>query len=443
MVKETYTKSPVEATRIHPEFTDARLTNYGGLVPVADFLLDKLPFRQALAEQLDLGMGPNCSYADWQVFGLIVFGYLCGYNRLHHFEQLSRDSTVQKLLGLDGPIDENTLGRRVKKAGYKQSVQLGRVSGVLAEGVHAGAGNLSEAVPWIDFDSTLKGVYGHQQGAEKGFNPAGKAQRSYHPLLAFCATTKECIHSWWRPGNTYTGNGAAEFFTETAQRLPATPGGYVVRADSGFFGDRFLSAIEAAGGDYLVKVKLKNLQGLLRRQSWQAIPGEPGTQYCEFDYQCAGWEHPRTFVGVRLLEQTRSEGLLFPEKVYRYFCYCTTLQEAPLQLHRLYRDRGECENWIQAVKTQMGAGTTLVDEFWANALLWQLGVLAYNLSLWLRLLTDTEAWRAEPATFREWFIRCAGKLVFHARRWTLKMQASYHGRRRWENIYQQVCRLQL
>src|SRR5699024_1093787 len=47
------------------------------------------------------------------------------------------------------------------------------------------------------------------------------------------------------------------------------------------------------------------------------------------------------------LRETRSEGLLFPEKIYEYFCYCTTLEEAPVALHRLYGDRGECENWIQ------------------------------------------------------------------------------------------------
>ncbi|MDZ7693711.1 MAG: hypothetical protein U5K69_21765 [Balneolaceae bacterium] len=69
--------------------------------------------------------------------------------------------------------------------------------------------------------------------------------------------------------------------------------------------------------------------------------------------------------------------------------------------------------------------------------------MAYNLTVWLRLLTDTEAWRQAPRTFREWFIRCAGKLTTHARRWTLKMQARYHWRPQWENIYQQVCSLQL
>jgi hypothetical protein len=70
-------------------------------------------------------------------------------------------------------------------------------------------------------------------------------------------------------------------------------------------------------------------------------------------------------------------------------------------------------------------------------------VLAYNLSVWLRQLTDRASWRQEPRTFRGWFIRCAGKLVYHARRWTLNMQESYYMRTKWESIYQQVYRLQL
>src|SRR5699024_1556033 len=124
---------------------------------------------------------------------------------------------------------------------------------------------------------------------------------SYHPLVAFEAATKEVLHSWWRTGTAYTGNGAAEFFTETAQRLPHPEGNYVFRADSGFFGENFLSAIEAAGHDYLVKVKLRNLRSLLGRQHWQTIPDSPDTQYCQFTHQCTSWEDARTFVGIRIL----------------------------------------------------------------------------------------------------------------------------------------------
>lgn len=50
------------------------------------------------------------------------------------------------------------------------------------------------------------------------------------------------------------GNGATVFFDETCQRLPDQKRDYVVRADSGFFGDSFLIAIEQAG--YAPEAKL-------------------------------------------------------------------------------------------------------------------------------------------------------------------------------------------
>ncbi|MDZ7693710.1 MAG: transposase [Balneolaceae bacterium] len=128
-----------------------------------------------------------------------------------------------------------------------------------------------------------------------------------------------------------------------------------------FSSDRFLSAIEQAGGDYLVKVKLRNLRALLARQDWQTIPGQSDTEYCEFTHQCERWDRPRRFIAVRICRQLTTEGLLFPKYHYCHACYVSTLQEAPLELHRCYRDRGEAETWIQAVKSQIGAGTTLVN----------------------------------------------------------------------------------
>jgi len=443
MVKATYSKKPVKINSVNPEFTDKKLTNYGGLVVFSDFLLEKLGFREALTSELELELGPNRSYQDFQVFTLIIFGYLCGYKRLAHFEELSRDASVQTLLGLEGPINQNTLARRVKKAGYKQSVEFSRVSQALAGRVHGRYENSPKQARLVDFDSTVKGVYGGQEGAAKGFNPSKKGQKSYHPLMAFDASTKEVIHSWWRTGQAYTSNGADAFLIETCQRLADSTCGYVFRADSGFFGDSFLSSIEAESQDYLVKVKLKNLKELLGRQDWHEVPGQPGTAYCQFDHQCQGWQQSRRFVGIRTLQYTLREGRLFPQPVYCYHCYVTSLEEAPLQIHAMYKDRGECENWIEALKNQMGAGGTLVDHFWANDLLWQLGVLAYNLSIWLRWLTDPVSWRSEPHTFREWFIHIAGKLTWHSREYTLKMQSSYHYRPQWEAIYQQVCCLQL
>ena len=144
-----------------------------------------------------------------------------------------------------------------------------------------------------------------------------------------------------------------------------------------------------------------------------------------------------------LLKEIITEGCLFPQYIYDYHCFVTNLEEAPLEIYHLYKDRAECENWIEAVKNQIGAGTTVVDHFWGNDVLWQLGVLAYNLSIWMRYLTCRTSWRQEPATFRNWFIRTAGRLVCHARKYTLKLQKHYYYRQQWPLIYDKILCLQL
>jgi hypothetical protein len=46
---------------------------------------------------------------------------------------------------------------------------------------------------WIDVDSTVKTVFGTQEGAAKGYNPHKKGALSFNPQVAFCSATKEIL----------------------------------------------------------------------------------------------------------------------------------------------------------------------------------------------------------------------------------------------------------
>ena len=50
-----------------------------------------------------------------------------------------------------------------------------------------------QAQIWLDLDSSVKTVYGRQEGRAKGYNPHKRGAPSYHPLLAFCSDTKEIL----------------------------------------------------------------------------------------------------------------------------------------------------------------------------------------------------------------------------------------------------------
>ena len=118
--------------------------------------------------------------------------------------------------------------------------------------------------------------------------------------------------------------------------------------------------------------------------------------------------------------------------------------KGPIEIYYLYRDRAECENWIEHAKNQLSAGTTRLNSFKANVILWQLAIYAYNLTIWLRYLcADRKYWRQEPATFRRWFINIAGNLVYTARQFYLNMQKFCYYKNEWLKIYKNIIEIQL
>ena len=105
------------------------------------------------------------------------------------------------------------------------------------------------------------------------------------------------------------------------------------RGGSGFFSGELLDYLESVSAGYLIKVKLKNLIGLLEGQKWEAVEGNAGWDQADFVYQCATWNRARRFVAVRKL--IKIERGLFDIPVYEYFCYVTTERLSPIEAHRL------------------------------------------------------------------------------------------------------------
>ena len=98
-----------------------------------------------------------------------------------------------------------------------------------------------------------------------------------------------------------------------------------------------------------------------------------------------------------------------------------------LEAHSLYGKRATSENWIEWCKNHMAAGSFLTQKFWANAAIFQTCILAYNVVIWLRLLTSKSAWHEEPNTFRGWFINAPGRLIRTSKQWFLRLPENYLG----------------
>jgi len=184
---------------------------------------------------------------------------------------------------------------------------------------------------------------------------------------------------------------------------------------------------------YLVKVKLKNLDKLLKIQKWHVLPKHPDIAICEFTYQPSGWSNARTFKAIRVLtgyKDTTFIGQIDQVPIYEYACYISTLQGDAFELHNTYKKRATSETWIEQVKSQLLAGATLTDNFYANDILWQLSVLAYNLSVMMRYPLK-RSWKHEHATFRDRFILIPALIVHSSRQVIMRIYKHYYFKEQW------------
>ncbi len=420
---------------IKTSFTGGDLTNYSGIYPLFKFM-KKMELNHLFMKKISLEEKANQIYSLSQILQAIILGTQSGMNRLIKIENFTLDPLVRYLLAIKDKLDIDTIRYHIKKFGMKQNTELTDITGILSRKVHKKLGTKTDI---LDLDSSVKTVYGKQEGARKGFNNKNKGKRSYHPQFAFLNSTKECLLAWLRPGDTHSVNNAGEFLKQALSMLPKGMTSLLIRADRGYFDGKLIKLIESYRNiQYLIKVRMRNLNDLLRGQDWERIPGMPGWEMTEFYYQAKSWDRKRRFVAVRKFKGMLETDSMFPFADYSYFCYVTNIEESPLYLHHLYGDRGESENWIESVKNQLYATTILTKGFWANEALFLLSVLAYNISVWMRKLIDEKAWHQEHLSFRLWFIQLAGRFTSSGRVRYLKMYSSYYYKSWWSKIDEQI-----
>lgn len=421
------------------EFTEKNLTGNAGLKNIGKFI-DKLDLLTILNQQIGIERASNAKYSVADVMIMLILGVFVGALHMNHVVLfLGADLVIRKILGWDSFPCESTLGRIFKLFSPATCNAISDAENIVRRKVWKKRwfGRVT-----LEFDSSVKGVFGSQEGAAVGYNPKKHGQKSYHPLFCFLAETRECLHNWFRTGIAYSANGIVEFATECFERLPKGVWKVFVRADSAFFNGAFLAFLESRGAFYIIKVKLSNLTAVLQRQKWTAIRYMPGFEAAEFLYQCAGWNKTRRFVAIRKLVEVVTEGVLFPEYRYEYFCYVTNQKLPPWKIHKEYGKRATSENWIDWVKNQMAAGSILTQDFWANSAIFQACILAYNLMVWMMWLKEGRKLSEEPHTIRFWLIRVPARLLTSGRQFVLKFQKNAFFKKRWldlEVFLDQLC----
>jgi hypothetical protein len=249
----------------HVQFTEKNLTGNAGLAHLGRFA-EKLGLNKMLEQRISIQRAENATYRISDAVLMLAFGVLTGARHISHLAILRADTVLRALFRWDEFPDATTFGRMFKLFTHKHCKELSDVEAMARNKVWSKKflGKIT-----LDMDSTVRGVYGRQEGAAKGYNSKKKGQKSYHPLLCLVAENRECLHNWFRSGDAFSANGSVEFIKECFARIPKRVWKIFVRADSAFFDGDLLDYIEEKHCQHLIKVKMRGLVALLEAQKWQ------------------------------------------------------------------------------------------------------------------------------------------------------------------------------
>ena len=289
----------------------------------------------------------------------------------------------------------------------------------------------------IDVDGTLIGSRSEKEGAAGNF----KGGYGFHPMLAYADQSGEALAGELRPGNA-GANTAADQITVAEHAINQIPKENIqdieilLRADSAGASHDLLDWCRhgrirfSVGYELSETVRTQVLQ--ITEQDWVSAVEQDGTERANRQVaeitaalDLTGWPTGSRVI-VRRERAHPGEQLTFTDHDGHRFGAILTDQPGQVrEIERRHRARAHVEDHIRNDK-DTGMRNLPFKDFEHNRIWLQIVLIAHDLITWIkRLLLTGQLAKAEPKRLRYRILHVAGRLSFHARTATLRLQASW------------------
>ena len=410
--------------KVRLSMTDDALTPYGGIVPWAAFT-KHLGVVESLAKDCPVKRTSPNAAPVYDILQSFMLTALTDGRRFSHVERLREDPTIPQLFGLEEVVGDDTVRRFFKSV----KPEVG------AEWIARHLQPMWRALPAqiiMDWDATVQPKYGHQEGAQVGYNPTKPGRRSYHPLLGIVAGTRLCPAYRFRAGNAVSATQWQQTM-EDAQRWLGERQVWLNRGDLGLGHEAIMRWHEQAGRpQYLFKLKLttgvrKALHELPDR-AWEGPASEGAWQVAEGRLRLQGWSAERRVVFARQLQGDipgAKSGEFWDRHKHEFAVYVTNLPISynGWQIQQLYRERAGAENVFDELKNQWGFSGFCAKARATTELAARLLLVVYNLwVLFVRFIVPHK--HTEAKRGRRWFLVIAARLVQSGRQKEVQLSVS-------------------
>ena len=380
------------------------------------------------------------------VRGTWLLSILDGQRRYAHINGLRGDAVAPQILAMTRIISDESLRRALKALApsvsknctedeqLKRQAQLDKstawMDAALRESTYAAL-----STDWIlDCDTTVKLLYGNQDGAEIGYNPTKPGRPSHNIHTYWVANLRLVLDAEVKGGKTQPAKYSLPGLMRLLKALPPEKRPQLVRGDTAFGNDPVMVELESIGQKYLTK--LRQTAGVKRliernwsRQDWQDV-GQ-GSQAVEAQLKLAGWSQARRVVVVRSplkakpaavesmtgKKAKRQKNFDFedtdPLKCWDYAVLVTNSSFEIKAIGQLYRDRADCENGFDELKNQWGWGGYTTQDLERCNLSARAVALTYNWWSWYVRLAHPST-RLEAITSRPLLLAGVARLTQHA-----------------------------
>ena len=304
----------------------------------------------------------------------------------------------------------------------------------------------------VDIDVT---PMDNSKSKKEGVSRTYKGFDGYAPMMAYIGTEGYAINFELREGKQHCQKGTVEFLQETIKlchKLTDKP--LLIRLDSGNDSIDNVAVLMDTGCFFIIKRNLRRESTddwfEMAKQYFQNVnsPRDGKTVYIGSDWKTVtSKQFNKEFTlrtGYEITERTidkYGQFNLVPD--IEVETWWTNLGDPDEEIIRLYHAHGECEQFHSEVKTDMDLERLPSGKFATNALILELGMIAYNI---LRMIGQGTIGERAPRQKRNVkrrrlrtvisnLIMLAGHVTMHARQLIIGLGKSNV----WRHIFSDIC----
>lgn len=369
------------------------------------------------------------------VIGTMLLAILNGQTRYAHINALRQDRVSAEVLNVKKIVSEDSVRRALLKGPEAAwDAWLRRHERAVWEPL------LTE--PYVlDIDNTVKPLYGHQEGAELGYNPQkpGRPSHNYHTY--FIGSLRLVLSVEVHRGKEHSGGHSMPGLWALLDGLPAVCRPQWIRGDVSYGSEQTMLEAERRGQGYLFKLRqTKKVRAQIERLERTAAAwsdaGE-GWQGTEVQLQLMGWTRLRRCIFLRRPAERPSAKtaphaetefafvrVLNHGPCYEYIVLVTSTDLALSAVAQTYRDRADCENVFDEIKNQWGWAGFVTQDLRRCRVMARLIALVYNWwNIFTRLAQPDR--HLEAVTSRPLLLHAVGRLVTTGRRKIVRLTSTH------------------